>query len=413
VAYVELAYGAGTLGLEVPEGTTVIEPRALPPMADPVGALRAALAPVVEAARGARRVAIAFPDNTRPMPSALVLPVVLAELESVGVGPEEVVLCCATGAHAELGPAALAELVGPEVAERYEVHCHRATDVDHVEVGRVDGVPILLDRRWADAELRLTTGFVEPHFFAGFSGGPKGVCPGLAGLETILEAHSIERIADPGATWLELEANPVHRFVSAAAALCPPDASLDVALSLGKQLAAVFVGPLPGAHRAACAEVHRHAVARVREPFDVVVATNSGLPLDRNLYQAVKGMAAAERCVVAGGDVLLVASCIDGVPTASPFDQALRAASSPAELRHPSGAGVPELWQTQVLGRVLEHARVHLFSEGVSAEEARRAQLVPVDDLQAHLDELLAAHGPSARLGVLPQGPLSVVEVAS
>ena len=411
VRSVELAYGEGTIPLSVPESAFVVEPRGLPALSDLAGALHASLAPLGDLAGSARTVAIAFPDNTRPMPNHLVLPVLLAELEALGFGPEEVVLCCATGTHAAIDDTAMSDLVGPGIAQRYEIHQHSAQFSEHVEVGVVGDTPVLLDRRWVEADLRLTTGFVEPHFFAGFSGGPKGVCPGLAGLATILEAHSPERLRDSKATWLELDGNPVHEFVAQATALCPPTASLDVALSTEKQVAAIHFGPLPSSHRSMCEVVRQSAVVHAPHEFDIVVTTNSGMPLDRNLYQAVKGMAAGERCVAKGGEILMAASCVDGIPAGSPFAGFLDNARTPTELQSPGIVGEQDLWQIQVLGRVLERATVHLFSEGLSEQEIRTAQIEPVLDLQEKFDELCAAHGTDVRVAVLPQGPLSVVEV--
>lgn len=410
---VNLAYGAGHRTLEVPDDTVVIEPRWIPSLADPVSALRAALAPLAAIARPNMRTAIAFPDNTRPMPNHVVLPVLLEELERLGIMPCDIVLCCATGTHAQVSPHTMAQLVGEQVSSRYRIHQHDAVRSRHRDVGVVDGTNVLLDAEWVDAELRLATGFVEPHFFAGFSGGPKAVCPGLAGLETILEAHSSARIADPHATWLELDDNPVHQFVAAATALCPPTLSIDVELGSDKRLAALHVGALPVSHRDACAAVRASSVELVDAPFDLVVSTNSGLPLDRNLYQAVKGMAAAERCVRAGGAILMAASCLDGIPTPSPFAEALIRSSSPADLARPGSGPAVELWQTQVLGRVLERATVHLFAEGLSEEEVRSAHCRAVDDLQSGFDALVGHLGPGSRIGVLPRGPLSVVDVSS
>ena len=202
-------------------------------------------------------------------------------------------------------------------------------------MGRVDGTPVRIDRHYVEADVRILTGFVEPHFFAGFSGGPKGACPGLAGLETILEAHSPRRISDPRATWLVTEGNPVHDFVRAAVALAPPAFSVDVAINQRRQLTAVFGGPLPHGHSAACRFVEETSVQSVGARFDVVLSTNGGYPLDRNLYQAVKGMAAAERVVRAGGTIVMAAECLDGTPDGGSF------ARHPGRGAGPPGGSVP------------------------------------------------------------------------
>jgi nickel-dependent lactate racemase len=302
----------------------------------------------------------------------------------------------------------MAALIGGDLTTRHQVHDHSATESDHIEVGRVDGVPVRIDRHYVEADVRIVTGFVEPHFFAGFSGGPKAVCPGLAALETILEAHSPRRIANPQATWTVTEGNPVHDFIRAATALAPPTLSIDVAINNSRQLTAVFAGTLPGSHRAACAFVERTAVQRVPHPFDVVVSTNSGHPLDRNLYQAVKGMAAAERVVAPGGTIVMAAACADGLPGEGGFGRLLADADSPADLVSPDARPELDRWEAQVLGRVLQRARVQLRTDGLSDDEVRAAHLEPVADVSEAVARAVHAAGPRASVCVLPLGPLTV-----
>ncbi len=410
---VTLAYGAAGLEMEVPDGATVVRGSDTVALEDERGAVIAALRsptsgpPLDELVPATGPVVVVFPDLTRPMPNTTVLPPLLAELESAGAGPDRVELLCATGTHRQATPAEMADLIGPDLVARYRIRDHRADDGDHVRVGEVGGTPILLDRHYVEAELRILTGFVEPHFFAGWSGGPKGACPGLAATSTILEAHSPARIADVDSTWLTTEGNPVHQFVRAATALCPPAFSLDVTIDRGRRLTGVFAGPLPDGHRQACT----FAASRVTQPvegrFDVVLTTNGGYPLDRNLYQAVKGMAAAERVVRDGGVIVMAAACDDGVPEGA-FARILRDSSSAEELVRPDGPARQDGWQAQVLGRVLRRAEVWLYSGGLSDDTVRSAWLRPVHDLDGSVRQAILGHGPGARLCVLPQGPLLV-----
>ncbi len=346
---VNLAYGVEGRTVEVPDDATVILPTELPGLPDQQGAISHALAhplagpslgelvrPLVLG--GAPRVAVVFPDLTRPMPNRTVLPPLLALLAHYGVPDDAITLLCATGTHRQATPAEMEELVGPEIVARYTIVDHNSgcdahvADVRsaaHVAVGEVDGTPILLQREYVEADVRIITGFVEPHFFAGFSGGPKAVCPGLAATETILEAHHPRRIADAGATFGTRRGNPVHDFVRAAVALAPPHLSVDVAINGQHEVTAVFAGPLDVAHDAACAFVEAASMKRVAAPFDVVVSTNSGHPLDRNLYQAVKGMAAAERIVRPGGIIVMAAACGDGVPGGGAFAEVVARSAHP------------------------------------------------------------------------------------
>jgi nickel-dependent lactate racemase len=307
----------------------------------------------------------------------------------------------------------MAELIGPDVVARYDVIDHDAADAAaHVPVGMVDGTPVLLQREYVEADVRVITGFVEPHFFAGFSGGPKAVCPGLAAMATTLEAHHPRRIADARATFVIRTGNPVHDFVRAATALAPPHLSLDVAISRARRVTAVFAGPLPASHDAACAHVGSSAVRRVGAPFDLVVSTNGGHPLDRNLYQAVKGMAAAERIVREGGIVVMAAACGDGVPPGGAFARLLAGATTPAQLAAATGGPELDRWQAQVLGRVLARAEVHLHSAGLDAAAITDALLIPAPDLDGAVAAALDRLGPDARVAVIPEGPLTVATVA-
>jgi nickel-dependent lactate racemase len=414
---VDLAYGRHGTSVEVPDSSEVILPVDEPALADEDAAIRAALhapvagAPLRALAEGAQRVVVVFPDLTRPMPNRTVLPPLLDELARAGVPDDRVTLLCATGTHRQATATEMAELIGAELVARFRVVDHDAQSDEHVPVGEVDGVPVLLQREYVEADLRVVTGFVEPHFFAGFSGGPKAVCPGLAATETILEAHHPRRIADERATFLTRHGNPVHDFVRVATDLDPPQLSLDVAINRARRVTAVFAGPLTATHDAACVHVGRTARREVEAPYDLVVSTNGGHPLDRNLYQAVKGMAAADRVRRAGGTVLMAAACADGVPDDGAFARLLAESRTPDDLIASTAGPELDRWQAQVLGRVLARGAVRLHSEGLVPEAIRSAQLVPAPDLDEAVGDTLAGLGPSARVAVLPEGPLTVATV--
>jgi nickel-dependent lactate racemase len=417
---VELAYGRHGTSVEVPDDAEVVVPVDEPGLADEAAGITEALRrplsgpPLRDLVTGARRVAVVFPDLTRPMPNRTVLPPLLQELERAGVPSSAITLLCATGTHRQATRAEMEELVGADIVAGYTMVDHDAWDAGaHVTVGAVDGAPVLLQREYVEADVRLITGFVEPHFFAGFSGGPKAVCPGLAAGATILEAHHPHRIADSRATFVTRAGNPVHDFVRAATALAPPHLSLDVAINRARQVTAVFAGPLPAEHDAACAHVQSSAMREVDAGFDLVVSTNSGYPLDRNLYQAVKGMAAAERIVRRGGIIVMAAACEDGVPGDGAFARLLAQAHTPDDLV--GAAGAPELdrWQAQVLGRVLARAEVLLHSDGLDDRSFPDALLRDAPDLDAAVAAALARLGPGARVAVLPEGPLTVATVCA
>jgi nickel-dependent lactate racemase len=415
---VELAYGRNGTSVEVPEDAEVVVPVDEVGLADEAAGITEALRrplrgpSLYELVAGAHRVAVVFPDLTRPMPNRTVLPPLLQELAEAGVPTSAVTLLCATGTHRQATSEEMAELVGVDIAADHTIVDHDATDEGaHRQVGTVDGTPILLQREYVEADVRIVTGFVEPHFFAGFSGGPKAVCPGLAAVSTILEAHHPRRIADARATFVTRADNPVHEFVRAATALAPPNLSVDVAINRARQVTAAFAGPLPDGHDAACAHVQRSAMREVDAPFDLVVSTNSGFPLDRNLYQAVKGMAAAERIVRRGGIIVMAAACEDGIPGDGAFARILAQADTPDDLIRASGAPELDRWQAQVLGRVLACAEVLLHADGLNDRSFPARLLRAAPDLNATVAAAVARLGPGARVAVLPEGPLTVATV--
>jgi nickel-dependent lactate racemase len=302
-------------------------------------------------------------------------------------------------------------MLGDAILGRYQVVDHDARDAASLEdVGVLgDGVPVALNRLWLEADLRITTGFVEPHFFAGFSGGPKMVAPGLAGIDTVMTLHDARRIGSPLATWGVTEGNPVHDDVRAIARETGVSFALDVLLDREQQVTAVFAGELLEMHAAACRAAKREAMRALPGRFDVVLTTNSGYPLDQNLYQAVKGMSAAARVVRPGGTIVCAAECRDGLPDHGSYAELLRSRPTPAALLEliEGGARVPDQWQVQIQARIQQHARVLLHS-GLEDELVRAAHLEPVEDVAAATAGALAAAGPGSTLCVLPEGPATI-----
>jgi lactate racemase len=337
---IELAYGSDGLTVDLPDDrTTVVEPLHPQAAADARAAVLEALrrpvagAPLRDVVRGRRTVAISICDGTRPQPREIVVPALLEELEGL-VRLEDVVVLVATGTHRGNTPEELRAMLGDEVLAAVRVVNHDSRDEGSLTwMGRHGAdVPVWLNSEWVAADVRVTTGFVEPHFFAGFSGGPKLVAPGLAGLETTLTLHDAARIGHPAARWGVTQGNPVHDDVRAIAAATGTDFALDVVLDGEQRIARAFGGELFGMHEAACALVRQTAMRAVPAPFDVVLTTNSGFPLDQNLYQAVKGMSAAAQVVRDGGTIVCAAECRDGFPAHGPYREELTAAASPAAL---------------------------------------------------------------------------------
>jgi nickel-dependent lactate racemase len=421
---VALAYGSDGLTVDLPEGrTTVVEPLYPRAAADERAAVLEALrrplagASLREVVRGRRTVAISICDGTRPQPRQIVVPAILEELDGL-VSLEDVVVLVATGTHRGNTRVELRSMLGDDVLASVRVVNHDARDDATLTwMGRFGAdVPVWLNSEWARADVRITTGFVEPHFFAGFSGGPKLVAPGLAGLETTLVLHDAARIGHPDARWGITHGNPVHDDVRAIAAATGTHFSLDVVLDGAHRIAQAFGGELFAMHEAACASVRRTAMRAVAEPFDVVLTTNSGFPLDQNLYQAVKGMSAAAQVVRAGGAIVCAAECRDGFPSHGSYRAELTSAASPAALLEAIAARtatVADQWQIQIQAAIQARSRVIMHTSYLSDAELAEAHLEQTDDVEATVWHLLDAAGPEARVCVLPYGPLTVPYVTA
>jgi len=416
---IDLAYGRQGLRITLPGGrTTVVTPAHHPPTADVAATLRDALRhpvagpPLRAVIRPGQQVAVSLCDITRPQPRPAMLAALLDELEGI-IAPADLTVLVATGTHRGNTGSELREMLGEHFAATLRVINHDARDPDMLTWCGTHGagVPVWLNRHWAQADARITTGFVEPHFFAGFSGGPKLVAPGLAGLETTLTLHDASRIGSDQATWGICEGNPVHDDVRAIAAATGVDFALDVVLNSEQQVVAAYGGEVLAMHAAARAAVRDVSMRPVDGLFDVVVTSNSGFPLDQNLYQAVKGMSAAATIVKPGGLIICAAECADGFPEHGSFRGVLASESSPRRLLAAIAARprtVPDQWQVQVLARVLSRARVGVHNATLSDADLRTAHLFAVPDISAAVDAELAAAGPDSRVCVLPEGPQTI-----
>ena len=415
---VNLAYGQGHLPVDLPKDrTTVIEPSHRPGLADERAAVLRALEQPIGAKRlrelvqPAHKVCISFTDITRATPNDRIIPWLLQHLAHVP--RENILLLNQLGTHRPNTRSELEKMLTPEVVRDYRVLNHEPEERSaHVQLGTMrDGVtPALINRHVVEADVRIVTGFIEPHFFAGFSGGIKGIIPGTGALESILCNHGAKNIGDPNATFGVTVGNPLWEELRDVALRVGPSFILNVTLNEQRQITNVFAGDLLTAHKAGCEFVRQSAMQRLSAPFDIVVTTNSGYPLDLNLYQGVKGMSAAARIVKPGGLIILACECREGVPAGSPLDKLLRSAGGPEEilaLLSMPGFVRPEQWQAQIQSLIQRKARVLLYST-LPDQIVCQAHLVPCPDVAAAVREELDRLGPGATIAVLPQGPLTI-----
>ena len=417
---VNLAYGSGHLPIEVPDDrTTVIEPAHIDGLADEKAAVLDALQnpigsqPLLERISPDAKICIAFTDITRATPNDRIIPWLL---EHLGGPNDNITLLNQLGTHRPNTREELETMLTPEVVANYRVLNHEPENPKAlVQVGTTaDGTPALLNRHIVEADLRIITGFIEPHFFAGFSGGVKGIMPGCAGLETVMSNHGAKNIGDPQATFGVTVGNPLWEELRDIALKTGPSFLLNVTLNEQRDITNVFAGDIIEAHKTGCVFVKKSAMQLLEQPFDIVVTTNSGYPLDLNLYQGVKGMSAGARVLKEGGTLILAAECREGVPDGSPLDDLLRSAGSIEEILamlSPPGFVRPEQWQAQIQALVQRRAEVLVCCE-LDDATLRACHLAPCADINAEVAKRLAKLGADARVAVLPQGPLTIPYLA-
>ncbi len=425
---VRLSYGKEGLELRVPATADVLTGQAVSPVAQPETAVRGALASPIGspslsallAERKPQTVAVTISDITRPVPNKTILPPLLACLNETGIADSQVVVIIGTGMHRPSTPEEHRVLLGDDLLGRVEVidHCG---DRPETLVRVSDEPPVSINRRFAEADFRIVTGYIEPHFMAGYSGGRKGVCPALVDLATIQRFHGHRTLADPKADSGVLDGNPCHKIALSVARRVGVDFLLNVAVTRDKQVAGIYAGDLDAAHLAGCRDVADWTSAVVSAPYDLVITSGGGYPLDATFYQTVKGMCGALPALRADSTLLIASQCSEGIGSKAYTDLMLAcgddwrgflasiAASNETRL---------DQWQYQMHCRVLQRIgarRLWFVSDGVPANLQPRIAVTPVlgqapapQRVQQAIDTYLAKH-PAARIAVIPDGPYTML----
>ena len=418
---VHLAYGKNGLDIDVPaERTTVVEPHYPPALADPQAVLRKALAdpigsrPLRDLVGARDTVGIVISDLTRPMPTADVVRAVMAELPHVA--PESVTIFIGLGTHRLMTEKEIAGVLG-DLAGRYRVSQTECTDsAAFATVGRSkDGNTIRFVKDFLSCSVRIITGLMEPHLFAGISGGPKGILPGLAHMDTIIANHSAAHLLHPKATYGVTHGNPLWEEIHEGALMARPTFIVNVTVNKEKAITNVFAGDIDAAFERGARFVHETAMVAVPQRYDVVVTTNSGYPLDLNLYQAVKGMTAAAPIVKPGGAIITAAECWDGIPYGSRMEAVLRQVKTPDEIiagiKDGRYAGMDQ-WQLLLYAQILQKGPVYLKTSHLNDDDVRACLAIPCHDVGATLRSLLERYGPDSKACILPEGPQTIPYVA-
>jgi nickel-dependent lactate racemase len=416
---IKLAYGREGLVIDLPDGLNVriVEPTYVKGFADQTQAVHDALCqpiaskPLKDLVESSDRVGIVINDITRATPYQVILSPLLDQLSHV---PESrITLFNATGTHRPNTDAELRGMLGDEIVSRYSIAQNDCRDRDsHMLVGTTQaGNDIWIHKDYVDCDVKILTGFIEPHFFAGFSGGGKAVMPGLALLETVLRNHSPKNLDHPMAHWGLTEGNPTWEEIHQAASMTHPTFLLNVTLNKDKHVTGVFAGDFEEAHVQGCEFAQRNAMVQVEKPFDIVITTNSGYPLDLNLYQSIKGMSAASQVVENGGSIIAAAECWDGIPSHGEYGRLLYEAQSIEsllEIIYAPGFLRQDMWQAQIHALICRKAEVYFYSENLTDEQISSAFFKPCHNIEVTVNELLGKYGCAASICVLPEGPQTI-----
>ncbi|MEK7832294.1 MAG: nickel-dependent lactate racemase [Acidobacteriota bacterium] len=417
-----LQYGKDGLPVEIPStNVTVLAPQFIPGLPDEAAAYAQAVRqpintkPLKELINATDKVAIVIPDITRPLPNERLLGWLFAELDHVPA--DNFVIVNGTGSHRVNTPAELEQMVGKAVASRYRIVNHNSHDVATMKLaGKTpDGREVFYNREYVEADKRIVMGFIEPHFMAGFSGGYKGIFPAVADIDSIMHYHRAEVIGSPLSTWGVLEGNPTQAQIRANGSLLPVDFCINVTLNRKREITAFFCGETLAAHAKGCEHSKSTAMIACPKSFPIVVTTNSGYPLDQNLYQAVKGMSAASQIVEQDGLIVAASKCNDGFPAHGNFKTLLFDHDSPQAILDTilaPGFSMYDQWEAQLLAMIRLKARVALYSD-IPADEVRRAHLEATTDIAATIADELKRIGHDAPIAILPEGPMTIPYLAT
>jgi lactate racemase len=421
----ELKYGTGTIPLEYPQTPNfqgVLYPAEASPLTDPAAAVATSLnspidsIPLAQMTRGRKDAVIVISDITRPVPNRMLLPVIIAQLEQAGMSANSISILIATGIHRPNEGAELEKLVGADIAANYRVINHMSKqDEDMVLVGHIgEGVPAYVNRHYVDADLKILTGFIEPHMWAGFSGGRKSILPGISSVKTLEFMHGPEMVAHPQTRYGVLDGNPFHEAGLAIMAKAGVDFIVNVTLDTSKQVTGVFSGHPVNAHLAGVKFLAQHCVKILDEPLDFVVTTNAGAPLDCNLYQTAKGLSGVSAATRDGGVILIASECPEGFGSEE-YREVFEHATSPQAFIDKvmkKEFYVPDQWCAQETYQVMTKKEIWIHTGGIPADTLRRFHFDPVTDMSLAVRQLLERFGNDARWAIVPDGPMLILDVA-
>lgn len=375
---------------------------------NPIGSLP--LKDIIKEKGDLKQICIVVSDATRPVPSKIILKALIEELNSYGIEDNQILILIATGLHRQSREDELERILGNELKNRLKFVDHVATDNNSLKYfGKAsDGIPIYINKHYCESDLKILTGYVEPHFFFGFAGGRKSIAPGIAGAETIQANHSAENIAHPLARFGIDEGNPMHENSKQISDIIGADFIVNVCINEHHEITQVAAGNIKQVHERLVDYQLNYIFKEIDELYDIVICGNGGYPLDLNLYQAVKSMAIGEIAVKEGGTIISVNELSDGVGIGQEnFRDLIFSSKTPKTLYEQvlnKEIIIPDQWEIQVLTRIMMKAEIYVVSS-LKEEDIGNIGLKHADSVEEAIEASLKKHGRGAKMLILPNGP--------
>jgi len=413
-----LLYGEHPLSLRFPESVSLLQMKPLRAVEGPERAVYDALKnpiespPLSQVVRGRKNACVVISDFTRPVPNKVILPPLLKTLEDGGIPRDRITILIATGMHRPNLGEELVYLVGRDIAENYRIVNHYCRDPENYrKIDEIDGAPIEINRHYLDADLKILTGLIEPHFYAGYSGGRKAILPGISSYETMKFMHSFKMIDHPNVTNCVIDGNPFHEYGIRVTERVGADFILNVVITQARGIAGIFAGHYDRAHLAGCDLVYRHSVIDLEDRVDMVVTSGGGFPLDATFYQISKALICARNILKRGGTIVVACECREGLGnpefceimrSGCGYDGFCREYADPKDF-------VIDQWCSQSIFQAVDHAGpIYVYSPAMSEDDLKAMGMIPIRDLQETVDRLLPQHD---QVMVVPEGPYVVGRV--
>ncbi|MBC7327610.1 nickel-dependent lactate racemase [bacterium] len=415
---VSLAYGEREISVELPANrvTAILTSKEVPAITDVEDKVREMLdkpiasPPLRELAKGKKTACVVISDITRPVPNKVILPPLLHYLEDAGIKRENILILIATGLHRPNLGEELERMVGKEVVDNYRIENHNARDKSQQKyIGTTQrGTEIWINKLYLESDLKILTGLIEPHFMAGYSGGRKSICPGIAGVDTVKIQHGPHFLEHPNADNGIVEGNPFHEEALEIAKKVGVDFILNVTINKRRQVTGIFAGQLEKAWEEGVRFVESYVKVGIDAPVDIVLTHGGGAPLDATFYQTVKGMVGALPILKPGGSIVIVSSCSEGVGSeefrtllwqSESLEKTVQRMYDPANF-------IIDQWEVEMLAKVYKKAKdVYLYTDGLTPEEIEHCFVKSTKNIEKTINELLEAYGKDAKIAVISEGP--------